>query len=439
MTHVRWSSGSSTSHGRTGPGLLILFEGFVLGSRNRSQFILMTLRYSSRSESIVPFLAMEVMERGMAMARSGINVVQLGVGEPAFPPPPQVVDAVASAVAAGDTHYTDSRGLYTLREAIAADCERRRGVAVSPDQILVTSGSSPALLLVFNLLLDPGDEIIVPTPHYPCYPNMIAVCGGRSVLVPTSPDDGYQIDVDRVRAAITPRTKGILVASPANPTGAVQPPEVIGALADLGVPLLSDEIYDGLLFDDATNTSPLASTADCFVFDGFSKRYAMTGFRLGYVIAPKSAMPALVSMQQNLFISTAHFVQTVGLTALEHGDAHLRTMLTEYGRRRSLLVDGIRHLGLSVPVTPTGAFYVLADARHLGPDSLALAFDLLERARVALGPGRDFGEIAEGFLRFSFAATYDDIAMALERLGEVLPSMSASPPPASAAVGRGRL
>ena len=363
----------------------------------------------------------------MAMARSGIDVVQLGVGEPGFPPPPEVVEAVAAAVAAGDTHYTDSRGLYTLREAIAADCERRRGVAVSPDRILVTTGSSSALLLVFNLLLDQGDEIIIPTPHYPCYPNMIAVCGGRSVLVPTSPDDGYRIDVDRVRAAVTPRSRGILVASPANPTGAVQSPEVIAALSNLGVPLLSDEIYDGLLFDGATTTSPLPLTDSCFVFDGFSKRYAMTGFRLGYVIAPKSAMRALVCMQQNLFISAAHFVQTVGLTALERGDAHLQTMLTEYGRRRGLLVDGIRSLGLSVPITPTGAFYVLADARHLGLDSVALAFDILERGRVALAPGRDFGEIAEGFLRFSFAATYEDIAMALERLRNVFPSMASSP------------
>ena len=386
----------------------------------------MTVSYSSRSESILPFLAMEVMERGMAMAHHGVNVVQLGVGEPSFPPPPEVVDAVAAAVAAGDTHYTDSRGLHALREAIAADCQRRRGVAISPDQILVTSGSSPALLLVFNLLLDPGDEIIMPTPHYPCYPNMVAVCGGRSVLVPTSPDDGYRIDVDRVRAAITPRTKGILVASPANPTGAVQSPDVMRTLSDLGVPVLSDEVYDGLLFDGATNTSPLAMTDDCFVFDGFSKRYAMTGFRLGYVIAPESAMRALVCMQQNLFISTAHFVQTVGLTALEHGDAHLQTMLAEYDRRRRLLVDGVRSLGLSVPVTPTGAFYVLADARHLGADSLALAFDILERAGVALGPGRDFGEIAEGFLRFSFATAYDEIAKALERLRDVLPSMAAA-------------
>ncbi len=387
----------------------------------------MTVSYSARSRSISPFLVMEVMERGMVMARSGVDIVQLGVGEPGFPPPPAVVAAVADSVRAGHTHYTDSRGLYPLREAIAADCERRRGVRVDPERIVVTSGSSAALLLVFNLLLDPGDEIIMPTPHYPCYPNMIEVCGGRCVLVPTLPVDGYQIDVERVRASMTARTKGILVASPANPTGAVQPPEVMHALSELGVPVLSDEVYDGLLYDGATNTSPLGMSDQCFVFDGFSKRYAMTGFRLGYVIAPASATRALVCLQQNLFISTAHFVQTVGLSALAHGDAHLEMMRKEYARRRSLLVQAVRRLGLAVPVTPAGAFYVLADARHLVPrdDSLALAFEILERAHVALGPGRDFGEIAEGFLRFSFAVDYEDIVRGIERLARVLPEMTA--------------
>ena len=280
--------------------------------------------------------------------------------------------------------------------------------------------------MVLSLLLDPGDDIIMPTPHYPCYANMVALCGGRSVLVPTEPADGYRIDVDRVRAAMTPRTRGILFASPANPTGAVQPAEVVRALANLGVPVLSDEVYDGLLYDGVANASPLGMTDDCFIFDGFSKRHAMTGFRLGYVIAPKRAMRTLVSLQQNLFISAAHFVQTVGLTALESGQTHQQMMVAEYDRRRRRLVAGVRTLGLSVPVTPTGAFYVLADARHLGPDSLALAFDILERAHVALGPGRDFGEIAEGFLRFSFAAAYEDITRAIERLGTMLPSIAAT-------------
>lgn len=381
---------------------------------------------SIRAESIAPFLAMEVMERGMEMTRAGRDVLQLGVGEPGFPPPPEVAAAVAAAVAAGDTHYTDSRGLHRLREAVAADCERRRGVSVGPDRIVVTSGTSPALFMVVSLLLDPGDELIVPTPHYPCYPNMAALCGGRPVLVPTSPGDGWVVDVDRVRAVVTPRTRGILLASPANPTGVVQPPEVVRGLAGLGVPILSDEVYDGLLYDGASAASPLGMTDRCFVFDGFSKRYAMTGFRLGYVIAPQWAMRRLVSMQQNLFISASHFVQTAGLAALEAGEPHRRMMVAEYDRRRRVLVDGVRRLGLDVPVTPVGAFYVLADARHLGRDSLKLAFDILERTGVALGPGRDFGEIAEGFLRFSFAAGFDDIATALKRLNEGLPTLAKS-------------
>ncbi len=380
----------------------------------------MSQPYAQRIADVAPFLAMEVMERGMAMARDGESIVQIGVGEPNFEPPPEVVAAVTDAVRSGDTHYTDSRGLYALRAAIADECQRRRGVAIDPDRVLVCSGSSPGLLMVFSLLLDPGDEVIIPTPHYPCYPNMIAVCGGRSVFVPTHPEDGYLIDVAQVRSAMTPRTKAIVLASPANPTGAVQPRAVVEQLADLGVPILSDEIYDGLLYDGAEMTSPLGMTDDCFVFDGFSKRYAMTGFRLGYVIAPERALRPLQCLAQNLFISTAHFVQSVGVVALAHGQAHLDMMRAEYARRRELLVAGLRDLGLKVPVAPAGAFYVLADARHLTDDSLAFAFDLLDRAKVAAGPGRDFGEIAEGFVRFSFATSYEDIEEGLRRLGSVL-------------------
>lgn len=390
----------------------------------------MSMALSVRAREVAPFLAMEVMERGMAMAREGSPVIQLGVGEPDFDAPPEAIAAATQSLACGETHYTDSRGLRELREAIAADCLRRRGVRVDPDQVLVTNGTSPAILLTLSVLVNPGDEVIMATPHYPCYPNMVAVCGGRSVLVPTRPEDGFLLDVDRVRAAITKRTKAILVASPANPTGTVQPREVVEALAALGVPLLSDEIYDGLVFEGSEVTSPLGMLDDCFVLDGFSKRYAMTGFRLGYVIAPKSAMRALQSLQQNLFISVAHFVQRAGVAALEHGQPHVDHMREVYDQRRRRLVEGVRALGFGVPRAPTGAFYVLADARHLGagrrPDpstdsaSLSLAFDLLDRAHVALGPGRDFGEAAEGFLRFSYATSLDAIDEALGRLERAL-------------------
>lgn len=380
--------------------------------------------FADRTEQVAPFLAMEVMERGMAMARAGMDVVQLGVGEPDFDAPPEAIEAAIASLRSGETHYTDSRGLFSLREAIATECRTRRGVEVSPDQVIVTSGSSPAILLCLNLLVNPGDEVIVATPHYPCYPNMIATCGGTPVLVPTGPEDGFVMDVSKVRSAVTPRTRAIFLASPANPTGAVQPREVVEGLAELGIPILSDEIYDGLTYGGAEVTSPLGMGTDTYVLDGFSKRYAMTGFRLGYVIAPEPAARPLQSLMQSFFISTSEFVQQSGIAALEHGTAHVERMRREYGLRRRLLVDGLRALGLTIPIDPPGAFYVLVDMRHLGRDSLSLCFDILDRAHVALGPGRDFGEIAEGFLRFSFATARPQIEEALRRLSVALPELS---------------
>ncbi|MEM7435269.1 MAG: pyridoxal phosphate-dependent aminotransferase [Myxococcota bacterium] len=383
--------------------------------------------FAQRTEEVRPFLAMEVMERGMAMARAGTSIVQLGVGEPNFDAPPPAVEAAVDSLRAGQTHYTDSRGIFALREAIADNCKARRGVSVSPDQVVVTSGTSPAILLCLNLLVNPGDEVILATPHYPCYPNMVATCGGVPVLVPTGPSDGFIIDPAAVRAAITPRTRAIFVASPANPTGAVQPREVIEDLSALGIPILSDEIYDGLTYDHAEVTSPLAYTPDCYVLDGFSKRYAMTGFRLGYVIAPKPAMRALQSLQQSFFISTSEFVQHAGIAALADGAAHVESMRQQYAARRRLLVDGLRDLGLSIPIDPPGAFYALVDMRHYQRDSLALAFEILDRAHVAVGPGLDFGEAAEGFLRFSFATASDEIEEGLVRLRRVLPDLEQRP------------
>ncbi len=379
--------------------------------------------FAKRAQQVEPFLAMEVMERGMAMSRTGTSIVQLGVGEPDFDAPPAAVKAAVASLHAGETHYTDSRGLHELRQAIATECEARRGVPVDPDQVIVTSGTSPAILLCLSLLVDAGDEVILATPHYPCYPNMITACGGTPVLVPTSPQDGFIMDVAKVREAITPRTRAIFLASPANPTGAVQPREVVEGLAELGVPILSDEIYDGLTYDGAEVTSPLGLADEVYLLDGFSKRYAMTGFRLGYLIAPKKAMRALQSFNQSFFISTSQFVQQSGIAALAHGADHVEHMRREYAIRRRLLIDGLREMGLSIPIDPPGAFYVLVDMRHFERDSLTLCFDILDEAHVALGPGRDFGEIAEGFVRFSFATARPEIEEALRRLSRALPRL----------------
>lgn len=377
--------------------------------------------WAKRAASIQPFLAMEVMERAFELARAGTRVIHLEIGEPDFPPPQEAIDACAQALLAGETHYTDSRGVAELREAIAAEKSARAGVAIDPERVLVTSGTSPAMLLVFGLLVEPGAEVLIPTPHYPCYPNFARFCGGVPVFVPTDPASGYQVDVDAVRRAIGPRTACLIVGSPANPTGAVQSAETLAALAGLGVPLVSDEIYDGLVFDGGHAPSALAASEDGFVLDGFSKRYAMTGFRLGFAIVPTAALRPLQVMQQNLFISANHFVQRAGVAALAHGEATRRAMLVAYTRRRGLLVGGLRKLGFEIPVPPAGAFYVFADARRFGSDSRRLAFDLLERAHVAVTPGVDFGAAGEGFLRFSLSAPDAEIEEALVRLARALP------------------
>lgn len=383
----------------------------------------MGLVFAARAGTIEPFLAMEVMERAFALEREGARVLHLEIGEPDFPAPPEVAEACTRALAGGETHYTDSRGLAELREAIARDKSERSGVAIDPGRVIVTSGTSPAMLLVFSLLVDPGDEVILGTPHYPCYPNFIRFCGGRPVLVPTSAEDGYRLDPEAVAAAVTPRTRAVVTTSPANPTGAIQPEEAVHALGALGLPLISDEIYDGLVYGGARVTSALAATPEAFVLDGFSKRYAMTGYRLGYAVVPEPALRPLQVLQQNLFISANHFVQRAGLAALAHGAATVVRMREAYDRRRRLLVDGLRALGFGVPTEPVGAFYVFADARPLRgarTDSYALAFDLLEATHVAVTPGVDFGEAGEGWLRFSCAAAEPVLEEALARLGRYL-------------------
>ena len=382
----------------------------------------MSFRTTARVEAIEPFLAMEVMERAFELEREGARVIHLEIGEPDFPPPPAAVRACVEALRAGHTRYTDSRGHWELRCAIAADCERRSGVRVEPDRVVVTSGTSPAMLLVFSLLVAPGDEVILPTPHYPCYPNFVRVCGGVPVAVETRAEDGYRLDLDAVRTAISERTRAIIFGSPANPTGAVQEPEVVRGLAELGVPLVSDEVYDGLVYDDAMVTSALAVADDAFVLDGFSKRYAMTGFRLGWVVAPLEAVRALQILQQNLFISASDFVQHAGLAALRDGQATVREMHAAYDRRRHLIVLGLRKLGFGVPSMPRGAFYVFADARAFDTDSRRLAQTLLEKAHVAITPGIDFGAAGEGWLRFSYANSEEAIEEALARLAQALPA-----------------
>jgi len=272
-----------------------------------------------RVRDIEPFLAVEVAERAQELERAGIDVVHLEFGEPDFEAPAVVRDALERAIKDGRTRYTHSLGILPLREAIAEHYARSYGVAVSPDQILVTAGTSPAMLLLFGHLLDPGDEVVLSDPYYACYPNFIRYADGRPVYVGVTEEDGFQYRPEAIRERLGPRTRAIVINSPANPTGTVLSPERMAAIGELsrgdGPLIVSDEIYHGLSYEGRDRTI-LEFTDRAFVLNGFSKAYAMTGWRLGWVVAPRDHIRALQMLYGNFFISTNEFVQWAGVTAL---------------------------------------------------------------------------------------------------------------------------
>ncbi len=380
---------------------------------------------SARAAAVEPFLAVEMGERAQALERAGADVVHLEFGEPDFEAPPVVQEALEKALKDGRTKYAHSLGIVPLREAIAEHYRATYGVRVAPDQILVTPGTSPAMLLLFGHLLDPGDEVLLTDPHYACYPNFVRYADGRPVYVGISEAEGFQPDPDAVAARIGPRTRAILLNSPANPTGAVLTAERLAALARLaearGIWLVSDEIYHGLTYE-GRDRSALEFTDRAFVLNGFSKAYAMTGWRLGYVIAPPDRIRSLQALFGNFFISTNEFVQWAGVAALREAGEDSRRFRRVFDERRRAMVAGVRAIGLGVGFEPTGAFYVLANARRFDHDSRRLALAILEHCQVAVTPGVAFGRNAEGYLRFSYAASLDRIQEGLRRLGRFLAS-----------------
>jgi aspartate/methionine/tyrosine aminotransferase len=377
---------------------------------------------ASRAQEMKPFIVMDVMERAAEMERRGHAIIHLEVGEPDFDTPAPIKEACLRAMREGKTHYTHSQGLVPLREAICEHYAEKYGVTVSPDQVLVTSGTSPAMLLLFSALLDQGEEVILPNPHYPCYPNIISYAGGRPVPVATEEEEGFQYLPAEIRKRITRRTKGIIVNSPANPTGIVMDNKRMEEIASLSPLIISDEIYHGLVYEGKEH-SMLEFTERCFIINGFSKLYAMTGWRLGYVIAPQEYIRPMQVMQQNLFISPNSFVQWAGIAALKDAHKEVQEMRETYNKRREFMLKRLREMGLKVSVEPTGAFYILANARQYTADSYQLAFAILEKAKVGVTPGIDFGSQAEGFLRFSYTNSLEKIEQGLERLQRYLASI----------------
>jgi len=379
---------------------------------------------SRRTKEMTPFIVMDVLERAHEMERQGIHVVHLEVGEPDFDTPRCIKEAACRALDEGHTHYTHSLGMIELREAISSHYQERYGVSVDPEHIVISSGTSPAMFVMFSTLLEKGDQVIISDPHYACYPNFIKFVQGEPVTIPVYEEDAFQYRPEVIREKITDRTKAIFINSPSNPTGNLlsedRMKEIASFSLEKGSPyIISDEIYHGLVYEGKAH-SILEFTDRAIVFNGFSKLYAMTGLRLGYMIAPEHFIRPIQKVQQNFFISANAMVQVAGIAALEHAGEDIANMKQIYNKRRQYMIRRLKDMGLGITVEPTGAFYVFANAKHISDDSYKLAFDILERAHVGVTPGIDFGKNGEGYLRFSYATSMENIAEGMDRLEKYL-------------------
>ncbi|RQW77223.1 MAG: pyridoxal phosphate-dependent aminotransferase [Methanothrix sp.] len=374
---------------------------------------------AKRAEEISPFIVMEVLEKAREMERRGIDVIHLEVGEPDFDIPPAVKEATCRALDEGLTHYTHSLGDLELRQAICEHYQKTYGATVHPEQVVVTSGTSPAMMLVFAALLEQGDEVIVSDPGYACYPNFIRFLGGVPAAVHVYEEDGFQYRPEAISERITEKTRAILINSPSNPTGNLLSEKTMRSISELSPYIISDEIYHGLVYEGREH-SILEFTDHAFVLNGFSKLYAMTGLRLGYLIAPPKFVRPIQKMQQNFFICASSLAQRAGIAALQNTTSDVAEMKRIYDERRRYVIRRLASLGFGITVEPTGAFYVFANARRFSGDSYQLAFDILEKAHVGVTPGIDFGKGGEGYLRFSYANSLKNIKEGLDRIERYL-------------------
>jgi len=380
------------------------------------------MRLSDRIARLGTETAFEVLVRARALEAQGKSVVHLEIGEPDFDTPPHVCEAACEALRAGATHYGPSAGLPELREAVAEDSMKRRGGRATPEMVVVTPGGKPIMFFAILALVDPGDEVLYPNPGFPIYESMIRYIGGVPVPVRLLEEKGFALDVDQLCDKVGPRTRLIVLNYPHNPTGGVVPEAGLRAIADVaarwGVPVLSDEIYSRILYDTPhvsiaamPGMEPLA-----IVLDGFSKTYAMTGWRLGYGIMPASLAQVVARLQTNATSCTATATQIAGVAALRGDQSPVDRMVRELRRRRDAIVEGLRSLPGFQCARPRGAFYAFPNITRTGWSSRALADKLLEEAGVACLSGTAFGEFGEAHLRFSYANSMENIQEALGRI-----------------------
>lgn len=382
-------------------------------------------RLAKRTEQVMPFYAVELFKQASALNAQGRDIISLGIGEPDFTAPPQVVETLNRATQAGLGGYTSPAGIAPLRIAIADYYEQHFGARVDPARIIVTSGASGALLLAAMALINPGDEILMPDPSYPANQNFITAAGGIPRLVPSSAEQRFQLSADHVREHWGPATRGVLIASPSNPTGTTIAREDLKALIaevrQRGGFIIMDEIYLGLYYDEPP-VSALTLDDRIVIINSFSKYFHMTGWRLGWIIAPPDIIPAIEKLGASLAICAPSLAQHAALTCFEPEVMRIyENRRLSFKQRRDYLLPEFERLGLHVPVKPDGAFYIYADISQHSHDSDDFSHRLLYEAGVAAVPGRDFGPAhAATTLRFSYATGLDRLAEAVARMERFL-------------------
>jgi aspartate/methionine/tyrosine aminotransferase len=386
------------------------------------------LRVAQRVDAIEPFRVMEMVKAAGDLKRGGADVISMSVGEPDFTAPEQVAAAAMEAIRGGVTQYTDSLGLAPLREAISAHYASTLGLSIDPRRIVVTAGASAGLLLACAALVAEGDEVLMPDPCYPCNRHFVSAFGGKPVLIPASAQDRYQLTGEQVGAHWSERTRGVVVASPSNPTGtsmtAQQLQDMLQAVRARGGFAVVDEIYQGLSYGDKP-VSALTYGDDVITVNSFSKYFNMTGWRLGWLVVPDALVPVFEKLAQNLFICAPTIAQHAALACFKPETiAIYEERRHEFKRRRDFIVPALRELGFQVPVMPDGAFYVYADISQVShphaADSSAFSMAVLQKAHVAIVPGDDFGFAAPArHVRFSYATKYERIEQAIDRLARL--------------------
>ncbi len=378
-------------------------------------------RLASRMAGIQPFHVMDILARARALEAAGRDIVHMEIGEPDFTAPAGVVAAGVAALRAGETHYTPAAGLPALREAVAGHYRARYGLDVAPERILITPGASGALLLALAVLLDPGDQVLLTDPGYPCNRHFVRLLEGEAVALPVDARTAWQPTADQIDACWGPRTRCLMLASPANPTGTLMPETVLRRIEALvrarGGVLIVDEIYHGLVYEEAP-PSALALSGPVFVINSFSKYFGMTGWRLGWLVAPPEYVPALERLAQNVFLAAPTPAQHAALAAFtEETRAEYERRRGIFRERRDFLLPALEALGFRIAVRPQGAFYVYADCSAFGSDSLAFCRRLLEEAGVAVTPGCDFGDHEAGrHVRFAYTTGLERLQEGVRRL-----------------------